>query len=182
MTVLGPGPGGVTCALEGCDIAIVRPGRGGRPKLYCSDAHRSLARRRRLRQAPSPDDMAGHALEALRQAVALVDQALSGRTERQEAAMADARAQATTQVLAAQRQAADATGELARLRARYEKERLRWDAERTAAEARTARDQAVIEELRAALDGARTELEAELLRHHRDLQDLEDERSRRGGA
>ncbi len=40
------------CALAGCEVAIEQPLRGGRHRLYCSNAHRAEAGRRRLAEAP----------------------------------------------------------------------------------------------------------------------------------
>jgi hypothetical protein len=166
------------CALEGCDTTVVQHDRGGRPKLYCSDAHRALARRRRLRsERTRGEDLGGRAVEALRHAATLVEEALA--TAAGQAHLAEIRAQATTQVLEAQRLAADATRELAAARRRFHHEQARLESELVAARERHARDKVTIEELQAALDGARAELEAELLRHHRDVQALEEEHARR---
>jgi hypothetical protein len=172
---------GVRCALEGCDVLVARQVRGGRPKLYCSDAHRSLARRRRMRSGSSgPDDLAIQALSALRHAAVLVEEALVAPAARLEAELADTRARATAEVLDAQRRTADATRQLVALRTRLDEERARAEVVEEAARAREAGDKVVIDELRAALEGARAELEDELLRHHRDVQALQEERSRRG--
>lgn len=173
---------GATCALEGCEVPITRQGGGGRPKRYCSDAHRALARRRRLRQGDAaPDDLATRAVEALRSAVLLVEEAVAAPSGLQ-AQLAEARAQATAQVLEAQRMAADATRELVEARRRFDEERRRLQAELAEGRDRAARDRTTITELDAALEGARAELKAELLRHHRDVRALEEERSRPGRA
>ena len=173
---------GATCALEGCEVPIARQSGGGRPKRYCSDAHRALARRRRLRQGDAgSDDLATRAVESLRSAVLLVEEAVAAPSGLQ-AQLAEARAQATAQVLEAQRMAADATRELVEARRRFDEERSRLQAELAAGHDRAARDRTTITELEAALEGARAELEAELLRHHRDVRALEEERSRPGRA
>lgn len=184
-----------TCALEGCDKAVVSPGHGGRPRMYCSDAHRAQARRRRLRtgrageQGPIPA-----ALGQLRQAVTLLEGVVATSTDR-TAEEAEARARATAQVLEAQRMAADAAAQLAESRRELERtrqalegvrreravERSQWDAARRASDDRHQRDQATIRELEAALEGARAELEDELLAHHRDVAQLEAELGRVGG-
>lgn len=173
---------GATCALDGCEVPIARQDRGGRPKRYCSDAHRALARRRRLRRDDAvTDDRAARAVEALRSAVLLVEEALAAPSGLQ-AQLAEARAQATAQVLEAQRMAADATRDLVEARRRFDEERGRLESELAAGRDRAARDRSTITELEAALEGARAELEAELLRHHRDVRALEEERSRPGRA
>lgn len=167
------------CALEGCDNTIVQQERGGRPKLYCSDAHRALARRQRLRgERTGGEDLGSRAVETLRHATALVEEALAAATG--QAHLAEVRAQATTQVLEAQRLAADTTRRLAAARRRFDHEQARLEGALAAARERHARDKATIQELQAALDGARAELEDELLRHHRDVQALEEEHARRG--
>lgn len=180
-TRVGGSLGLPACALEGCDTPVVRHDGGGRPKLYCCDAHRALARRRRLRSRGAQQDVRqAQAIEALRQAVALVEEAVAVPASSAEARLAEARAQATAQVLEAQRLAADAARELVTVRRRYEEERARWEAALTEARQREALDRALADELRAALEGARAELEDELLRHHRDVQALQDELARRG--
>lgn len=172
----------VSCALAGCDNPVVRPGGGGRPKLYCSNAHRALARRRRLRGTGDQADVGRtQALEALRRAVAGVEEVLSVPSARLEAELAEARAQATAQVLEAQRQAANAFNELAAARDAFEVERSRLRAALDEAHAQSERDRSDLEELTAALDGAKAELEAELLRHHRDVEALQSELERRNG-
>ena len=40
------------CALPGCGVAVVQPAGGGRKRLYCTNAHRAEARRRRLADSP----------------------------------------------------------------------------------------------------------------------------------
>lgn len=96
--------------------------------------------------------------------------------------MAQARAEATAQVLEAQRVAADATRQLAAARRRFDEEKNRLEAALAVERGRAAHDRATIVELQSALEGARAELQDELLRHHRDVQALEDERARRGNA
>jgi len=52
------------CALVGCDTPIT-PRVGGRPRLYCSDAHRAEAHRRRVRQVPDTESLLRQALSSL---------------------------------------------------------------------------------------------------------------------
>jgi hypothetical protein len=178
-----PAAPGATCGLEGCRVPLTRQDRGGRAKLYCSDAHRAQARRRRLRTAGAGGEEGGtRALEALRQAAALVEEALAARPTGLDAQMAQARAEATAQVLEAQRVAADATRQLAAARRRFDEEKERLEAALAVERTRAARDRATIDELQSALEGARAELQDELLRHHRDVQALEEEGARRGSA
>lgn len=142
------------CALEGCDAAVVQPAGGGRRRLYCSNAHRAEARRRRLATAPepAPADVLGAALERLgvvvddlarhRSALAAVD------PSRQAAETARLRAETTAQVLAAQQSAADAAADAARARDELGAERDQRQGDRERYEAET-------EELRTALSTAR---------------------------
>lgn len=53
-----------TCALEGCD-ATFQVKRGGRPRAFCSDAHRAEAHRRRRTQGPDPLEILRAAMDAL---------------------------------------------------------------------------------------------------------------------
>lgn len=99
---------------------------------------------------------------------------------RLEAGLAEARAQATAQVLESQRQAADAFNELAAVRDAIETERSRYRAALEEAREQSERDRRELDRLRAALDGAKAELEAELLCHHRDVEALQSELERRG--
>ncbi len=175
-------PHPATCALDGCEVPVVRRPGGGRPRLYCSDAHRAEARRRRLGslgtlgagQAALAEP--GGELEAVR---ALLHEALAGleraqtAVPRDEALVAAIRAEATAEVLRAQQAAADAARHAAAAEDRLARERGEWQG--TLEE--LARDRAehvrAIEELSGAVDGARAELEQELLRHHGDAEHAE---------
>ena len=53
-----------TCALEGCDATFAVK-RGGRPREFCSDAHRAEAHRRRRSQGPDPLEILRSAMDAL---------------------------------------------------------------------------------------------------------------------
>jgi hypothetical protein len=171
------------CALEGCEAPIVQQDRGGRPKRYCSDAHRSLARRRRLRAGGAGHQaLAAQAVDALRQAVTIVEEALASSSSGLDAELVETRAAATAQVLDAHRLAADATRQLEAARRRFDEDRGRLEAALAAGREREARDTRAINELQAALEGARAELEEELLQHHRDVQALAEARARRDGG
>ena len=157
-------------------MPVVRRPGGGRPRLYCSDAHRAEARRRRL-GAGLPQPPGNHAAgegTGLSGTRVLLVEALA-RLERAEAEapgndalVAAIRAEATEEVLRAQRAAAEAARRAASAHERLERERAQWreDLEHLAAE--RAEHARTVEELTGALDGARAELEAELLRHHAD--------------
>lgn len=163
------------CALAGCDVAVVQPAGGGRRRLYCSNAHRAEARRRRLVETPdpAPGDLLGPALARLSSVLddlrgyeatlRSVDPGL------QAMEIARVRADATADVLAAQQAGARAAEEAARSSERLAAERAGWEVERTA-----LRDE--VEELRAAGATARERataaqdvLEASLATHRAEL-------------
>ena len=108
------------CALAGCGKSVVQPGGGGRKRLYCSNAHRAEARRRRLAEIPDPSP--ADALSGTVQRLTDVVDELRRHEEslrsidptRQAAEGARVRAEATAEVLAAQQAAAAATAEAAR--------------------------------------------------------------------
>jgi len=142
------------CALADCDVAVVQPAGGGRHRLYCSDAHRAEARRRRLAGSPevAPPDVVASALARLS---AVVEDLRSHETvlrsvdpNRQAVDAARIRAEATSEVLAAQRVASQATQDAAGAAERHAAELTEWE------EARS-RHQVETEELRTALAGAR---------------------------
>jgi len=122
--------------------------------LYCSDAHRAEARRRRLAGSPelAPPDVVASALQRL---VAVVEDLRSHEAvlrsvdpNRQAVDAARIRAEATSEVLAAQRAAANATEDAARAAERHAAELAAWEAARS-------RHQVESEELHTALAGAR---------------------------
>lgn len=191
---LAPAP---ACALEGCDVPVLRQAgkkKGGRPRLYCSDAHRSEARRRRLGSAAgrpgatAPYASTGAGAEGeppldrvrrlLADLVAAVDVAALEAHEaqadrRDDTLVAVIRAEATAEVLRSQQAAADAARQAAAAEKRLAGERGEWqETVRRLVEERSEREQ-LIEELTGALDGARTELEREILAHHTDLERAE---------
>jgi chromosome segregation ATPase len=177
---MNPKPAGrTTCALEGCEVAVVRRAGGGRPRLYCSDAHRAEARRRRLAglggghdrrvEGAAPVD---EARELLRRALERLEHAPT-EPARDDAEVAEARARATAEVLQAQQVAAEATRRAAAAEARLSEERQAWEASRRSLAEVRARDAGAIDELTGALEGTRSELEQELVRHHQDIQALE---------
>lgn len=143
------------CALAGCDVAVVQPAGGGRRRLYCSNAHRAEARRKRLVEAPdpAPGDLLGPALARLtavlddlrgyEATLRSIDPGLQAAVE-----IAKVRAEATADVLAAQQAGARAAEEAARSSERLATERAGWEVERT-----SLRDE--VEELRAAGAAAR---------------------------
>lgn len=190
LTARTPGAGPTTCALEGCGAPVERRAGGGRPRLYCSDAHRALARRRRLRQPAGEPDPLVEARALLVRAVERLEQASAASPAPEDpAAVAEARARATAEVLAAQQVAARAARDGAAARRRLEAERAEWETERRALHARNERDETEIarlaaetERLAGALEGARAELETELLRHHRDVEELQAALERRSPA
>jgi chromosome segregation ATPase len=168
------------CALHGCDVPIVRRAGGGRPRLYCSDAHRAEARRRRLNPAAAAGCTAGDGgsshrrddgLEGARsllvQALARLDHVAAGAPQ-DDARVAAIRAEATGEVLRAQQAAADAARREEDVEARLRRERTEWQETLRSLLGERAEQTRLIEELTGALDGARAELEQELLRHHED--------------
>lgn len=168
------------CALAGCDVAVVQPSGGGRRRLYCSNAHRAEARRKRLVEGPdpAPGELLGPALARL---TAVLDdlrgyeatlRSIDPGLHAME--MAKVRANATAEVLAAQQAGAGAAEEAARSSQRLAVERAGWEVERT-----SLRDE--IEQLRAAGAAARERatsaqdaLETALAAHRAEL----DERDR----
>ncbi len=181
---LPAGPGTSVCTLVGCDVAVQQPPGGGRRRLYCSDAHRAEARRRRLADFPgaATDDLVGSVLRRL--AVVLDDLRAYEATlrsvdpELQAAEMARVRAEATAGVLAAQQLGARAAEDAARTSQLLAAERSAWGIER-------GDHAAQIEELSAATGAARAQaasaqeaLEEALGAHRAEL----DERDRLGAA
>lgn len=174
----GGGGGGLpTCALDGCAAAVVRRPGGGRPRLYCSDAHRAEARRRRLSSpgTSTPEALTGagegQGLGAARallvEALARIDD-VEAASPRDEVLVAAIRAEATEQVLRAQQAAADAARQAAAAEERLARERGEWQVTLGALVAERSEQARTIEELVGALEGVRAEFEAELLRHHAD--------------
>lgn len=177
------------CALDGCGVTIVRQGRGGRPRLYCSDAHRAEARRRRLggggpRRTPRPEsDALSEVRRLLGEAVVRLDEVgETAPSSRDDALLAAVRAQSTAELLAAQQVAADATRRAAATEERLARERADWQARMREVEEHRAALEASLAELAGALEGAHAELEAEIVRHHRDVESLEAELHARSGA
>lgn len=161
------------CALEGCDVPVVRHPSGGRPRLYCSDAHRAEARRRRLGATPAArvEDPLGAVHALLIDAVAQI-QALP-RSPSDDALLAEVKAQSTGEVLRAQQEAADALRRASAAETRLADERVSWERTLQERDASLAAQAHRVSELSKALDGARDALEAELLTHHQDLQSLQ---------
>lgn len=165
------------CALEGCEVPVVQRPGGGRPRLYCSDAHRAEARRRRLGSVRtlSGSSATGGELEGVR---ILLHEALAGleRAEappRDEALVAAIRAEATAEVLRAQQAAADAARQAAAAHERLAREQGEWQTMLEELTRERAEHSRAVEELSGALEGARAELEQELLRHHGDAEQAE---------
>ena len=148
------GPEASICALAGCGVPVVQPAGGGRRRLYCSNAHRAEARRRRLVEAPepAPGDLLGPALARL--GAVLEDLRGYEATLRsidpglQAMEIARIRAEATAEVLAAQQAGAKAAEKAARSSERLAVERAGWERERAA-----LGDE--VDELRAAAAAAR---------------------------
>ncbi len=122
------------CALAECDVAVAQPPRGGRRRLYCSNAHRAEARRRRIAGSPevAPGDVVASALqrldavlEDLRAHEAVLR---SVDPNRQAVDAARIRAEASAAVLDAQRVAAKATEDAARSGERLAAGVKRWPA------------------------------------------------------
>jgi len=86
------------CALPGCDRPIT-PRVGGRPRLYCSDAHRAEAHRRRVRQVPDTEALLRQALSSLE---------APEPSGRRDAAVAAVRAEMAGAVATAVRESAEA--------------------------------------------------------------------------
>lgn len=160
------------CALEGCGTPVVRSPGGGRPRLYCSDAHRAQARRQRLR-ARSPVDAAGTG--GLAAAAGLLEEVLDAvhraadAPARPAADLAAERARATAALLDAQRAAADAAARAAALDEQLTAERRAWQATRAELDAARRADEATIHDLQAVLEGTRQALTEEVERHDADV-------------
>src|SRR5579875_1399364 len=163
-----------TCALDGCDEILSRHRGGGRPRLYCSDAHRAEARRRRRRRTggsgegvrPLRPEWEG-LRTALQELLERVEQ-LGSETPWDEALVAAIRAEAAEEVLRAQQTAAHAARSAADAQERLARERREWEAAAESLQAESARQARLVTELEGALEGAREELERELLAHHAD--------------
>jgi DNA repair exonuclease SbcCD ATPase subunit len=175
------------CALPGCDTPIVRKGGGGRPRLYCCDAHRADARRRRLSGRPAAIAAADEPLAAAKRLLLealghldVVARPPAGVLE--EVVVAEARARVTEELLLAQQLAAEASRRAAAAEARIDRERAEWEADRRALGEQRATDAAALGELHGALEGARSELEEELVRHHQDVASLEERLAARAAA
>ena len=160
-----------SCALEGCTVPVVRSKGGGRPRLYCSDAHRVEARRRRMGGAPQPLAGTDDPLEETRQLLAAAMHSLhqAPRLPSYDAVLADARAAATGEVLRAQQAAADAVRRLAEIETRLGEERALWELARQGLDDGRRQDAERIAQLEAALEGSRAALDAELIAHHESL-------------
>jgi len=154
-----------TCALAGCQATFpTRAGASGRPRMYCSDAHRLEAwRLRRIRREDGPDAALRHALDALSRPEVLERLAavrdLDERHLRSQIEEATARVRAETaeRYAASERRLAEALAELddltvenAELAARTGEledalARARADAEEASARLRLAEDEHVLE-------------------------------------
>ncbi|MGH9082861.1 MAG: hypothetical protein ACRDWN_05905 [Acidimicrobiales bacterium] len=149
--------------------------RGGRPRLYCSDAHRAEARRRRLGAeggaAGEGDSLAG-AADLLEQVVERLHRAAAPAGP--DPALAEERARATAELLRAQELAASAARRAADAEDRLAGERDAWEIGRAEGLATLAEQVAEADELRLALEGAERALDEELLRHHADVAEAEE--------
>ena len=147
-------PAASACALPGCGVTVVQPAGGGRRRLYCSNAHRAEARRRRIADSPdsAPGEVLGPALErlggVLNELRGYEASLRSADPGRQAVETAKVRAAATADVLAAQQSAAQAAEEAADSTERLKAERVQWEDERS-------RYEVQLEELRTALSAAR---------------------------
>jgi len=144
--------------------------------VYCSDAHRAEARRRRLLgRAPEwrSGDPIADARQLILQAAARLDAAERSEDIVEDAVVAEARVKVTEELLRAQQLAADAARRAADAERQLRRERGEWVATHRALAEGAAHDAATIAELTGALDGARSELEEELVRHHRDVEALD---------
>ncbi len=169
------------CALAGCAEVVVQPPGGGRRRLYCSNAHRAEARRRRLAESPesAPGDLLGPAVARL---ASVLDDLRSYETTLrsidpgiQAAEMARVRAQATAEVLAAQQLGATAAEDAARVTSRLASERAAWEADHAAHEAEADELRAAVARSREAATAAQDALEAAMGAHRAEI----DERDRR---
>jgi len=158
-------------------MAVVQPPGGGRRRLYCSNAHRAEARRRRLADSPEsgPGDLLGPAVARL---ASVLDDLRSYKTTlrsidlgAQAAEMARVRAQATAEVLAAQQLGATAAEEAARVTARLVTERTAWEADLAAHEAEADELRAAVARSRDAATAAQDALEAAMAAHRAEIDD-----------
>ena len=127
-------------------------------------------------------DRRAQAVDALRQAAAQVEAVLAAPDGSLEMQLAEMRAQATAQVLEAQRHAADVARQLVETRRRFDDDRARWRGREVAAGEQAARSRATIAELRAALEATKAELRDELVQHHRDVEAVREELRARGAT
>ena len=164
------------CTLDGCDITVVQPAGGGRRRLYCSNAHRAEARRRRLAASPEAPaaDVLGSSLERL---AGVLDDLSRHRAElaavdptRQAAEAARLRADTTAQVLAAQQSAAAAADDAARAGDQLEAERSERRREREEHRHEVEELLAAVATARANAAAAQDELDRALVAHGEELQ------------
>ncbi|MGH8989561.1 MAG: hypothetical protein ACRDXC_13370, partial [Acidimicrobiales bacterium] len=166
----------LACALAGCEAPVVQRPGGGRPRLYCSDAHRAEARRRRLggeaaTTGEPPSAATGTDLDGVRRLLFEAVSALErfGSTHpRDDVLVSGIRAEATAQILRAQQDAADAARQAAAVEGLLAGERAKWGSAFEELDRERAQQREALEELSGALGGARSELEEEILRHHDD--------------
>ncbi|MDQ1391868.1 MAG: hypothetical protein QOF30_845 [Acidimicrobiaceae bacterium] len=170
-----PGPEAGVCALAGCGEPVVQPAGGGRRRLYCSNAHRAEARRRRLADSPqpAPGELLSPALERL--GAVLTD--LRGYEAtlrsidpgRQAVEIARVRAEATAEVLAAQQNAANVAEAAARTGEQLAAERTAWEREHSDHEAAIAKLRAEVSTARDRAASTQDALDAALTAHRADL-------------
>jgi chromosome segregation ATPase len=172
-------PSGVpcVCALAGCGEPVVQSPGGGRRRLYCSNAHRAEARRRRLADNPEPGpaDALGTALDRL--AGVLDDLRRHENTvrsidpARQAFDTARIRAEATAEILSAQQAAAAAAEDASHARDALADERARWDERRGELEAQLEDARRATARARESAASATDALDAAQAAHRRELDD-----------
>ena len=154
---------------------MIQPARGGRHRLYCSNAHRAEARRRRLAGAPEPAP--ADALDASLERLAGVLEELRAHRDRlrsidpahQALEVARLRAEATAGVLAAQEAARTAAESASRAREELATERAVWEDRRRELAAEVENLRATAGAARANAAAAQDALDTSVVAHRAEL-------------
>lgn len=147
MTVTAPSDVRPTvCALDGCEQPVEQPSGGGRPRLYCSDRHRSEARRRRKDPPATPPTGLEAVASALETALAELRSQPPSTATSITPEEADSRVRATEELLAAQHETARLARDLSVAREELEESRISANLRQ--------------QELEESLNGAKAELES----------------------
>jgi chromosome segregation ATPase len=123
-----------TCGLPGCDVQFAQVRKGGRPRIYCSDAHRNEANRLKRLSEGAPETDPARVLDGLEEdlvaALSRMRTVATGGPNALE--VAKVRAAATAGVLQAQQETEVATEKAVELADELEAARVAWGNERGA--------------------------------------------------